>query len=164
MIMLFFSLMHLCRGSSILLCVHDVLTKCLADSSWLCLVSKADDKASARCCTERHKLDEESQCWGGKITSWEWFSLWTGGLCCEKGEKMKLKGCVPDGSSLQSVFPLSRASHLLALDTYLLKTSYPVKNQLLIEWICSEEDGVQPWEKVSVFVLNTEARAKFLNY
>lgn len=61
-----------------------------------------------------------------------------------KGERMKPKGYVPDGSGLRSTFPLSRASRLLALDIYLLKTSYPVENQLLIEWVCSEEDGVQP--------------------
>lgn len=79
-----------------------------------------------------------------------------------KGERMKPKGYMPDGSGLRSTFPLSRASRLLALDIYLLKTSYPVKNQLLIEWICSEEDGVQPREKLSVFELNTDARVKIL--
>lgn len=79
--------MHLCRGNNILLCVHNVLTKCLADSSWLCWASKADDKASARCYPEKHKLDEESQGWGGKITSWEWFSPRAGGLRREKGRE-----------------------------------------------------------------------------
>lgn len=137
MIMLFFfRLLHLCRGSNILLCVHNVLTKCLTDSSWLCLASRADGKASARCYTEKHKLDEESPCWGGKITSWERFSLSAGGPCRAKRERRKLEGYVPDGSGLQSTFPLSRASHLLDLDIYHLKTSYPVKNQLLMECVC----------------------------
>lgn len=67
--MLFLSLIHLCRVN-ILLCVHKVLAKCLAESGRLCVEEhEGNDKASVRWCAEKQKLDKESQCRRGKITS-----------------------------------------------------------------------------------------------
>lgn len=78
MIILFLSYIHLCRVS-ILLCVHNVLTKCLAESGWLCLEeNEGNDEVSVCWCAEKQKLDKESQCWRGKITSLKQFYLIAG--------------------------------------------------------------------------------------